>query len=234
MRQHDPFRRNRDDSASCQRREMRRVIECQRHADVMRAADANDCNHGRQQRNARQDFRHSVRRGIAVFAIQRGCIEDAARSCTRWVAVGSARSDASMIELLPLQRLATRHIAPRTQNEKPLDPSGSRGFVFWRRGWDSNPRYGETVRLISSQVHSTTLPPLLPYCISRLVVSAKEKIIERSLRNPQALFANFLRELQVPAGSRSYDACAGASMRSMPPMYGRSTSGTVTEPSAFW
>jgi hypothetical protein len=32
---------------------------------------------------------------------------------------------------------------------------------YWRRGWDSNPRYGKTVRLISSQVHSTTLPPLL-------------------------------------------------------------------------
>jgi hypothetical protein len=31
---------------------------------------------------------------------------------------------------------------------------------FWRRGWDSNPRYGGTVRLISSQVQSTTLPPL--------------------------------------------------------------------------
>lgn len=31
---------------------------------------------------------------------------------------------------------------------------------IWRRGWDSNPRYGVTVRLISSQVHSTTLPPL--------------------------------------------------------------------------
>src|SRR5437879_3241813 len=30
----------------------------------------------------------------------------------------------------------------------------------WRRGRDSNPRYGDTVRLISSQVHSTTLPPL--------------------------------------------------------------------------
>jgi hypothetical protein len=29
----------------------------------------------------------------------------------------------------------------------------------WRRGWDSNPRY-LAVRLISSQVHSTTLPPL--------------------------------------------------------------------------
>lgn len=59
----------------------------------------------------------------------------------------------------------TTHI-PRSQNEKPLDPSGSRGFVFWRRGWDSNPRYGETVRLISSQVHSTTLPPLLPCCFT--------------------------------------------------------------------
>src|SRR5574343_324899 len=29
----------------------------------------------------------------------------------------------------------------------------------WRRGWDSNPRY-LAVRLISNQVHSTTLPPL--------------------------------------------------------------------------
>src|SRR5690606_27759438 len=36
----------------------------------------------------------------------------------------------------------------------------SKGMIPWRRGWDSNPRYGETVRLISSQVHSTTLPPL--------------------------------------------------------------------------
>jgi hypothetical protein len=33
--------------------------------------------------------------------------------------------------------------------------------VFWRRGWDSNPRYGRTVHLISSQAHSTTLAPLL-------------------------------------------------------------------------
>ena len=33
------------------------------------------------------------------------------------------------------------------------------GHLFWRRGWDSNPRY-LAVRLISSQVHSTTLPPL--------------------------------------------------------------------------
>ena len=34
----------------------------------------------------------------------------------------------------------------------------TRGSI-WRRGWDSNPRY-LTVRLISSQVHSATLPPL--------------------------------------------------------------------------
>ena len=33
-------------------------------------------------------------------------------------------------------------------------------LTFWRRGWDSNPRYGETAHLISSQAHSTTLAPL--------------------------------------------------------------------------
>ncbi len=32
--------------------------------------------------------------------------------------------------------------------------------AFWRRGWDSNPRYGRTVNQISSLAHSTTLPPL--------------------------------------------------------------------------
>src|SRR6185437_7608999 len=31
---------------------------------------------------------------------------------------------------------------------------------FWRRGWDSNPRYGKTVNRISNPAHSTTLPPL--------------------------------------------------------------------------
>jgi hypothetical protein len=29
----------------------------------------------------------------------------------------------------------------------------------WRKGWDSNPRYGITVHRISSPAHSTTLPP---------------------------------------------------------------------------
>src|SRR3546814_15973069 len=32
--------------------------------------------------------------------------------------------------------------------------------MFWRTGWDSSPRYGETVLLSSSQVHSTTRPPV--------------------------------------------------------------------------
>src|SRR5215467_5328031 len=33
-------------------------------------------------------------------------------------------------------------------------------FYVWRRGWDSNPRYGKTVHRISNPAHSTTLPPL--------------------------------------------------------------------------
>lgn len=60
---------------------------------------------------------------------------------------------------------AGERVAANDAKEDPLD------FVLWKRAkpeepadtsWDSNPRYGETVRLISSQVHSTTLPPLLP------------------------------------------------------------------------
>lgn len=35
----------------------------------------------------------------------------------------------------------------------------SAGLVFWRKGWDLNPRYGITVYRISSPAHSTTLPP---------------------------------------------------------------------------
>src|SRR5258706_16438173 len=36
--------------------------------------------------------------------------------------------------------------------------------TVWRRGWDSNPRYGETVNRISNPAHSTTLPPLQNRC----------------------------------------------------------------------
>lgn len=31
--------------------------------------------------------------------------------------------------------------------------------MYWRKGWDSNPRYSITVHRISSPAHSTTLPP---------------------------------------------------------------------------
>ena len=51
----------------------------------------------------------------------------------------------------------------------------------WRRGRDSNPRNGDTVRLISSQVHSTTLPPLLfARCLAGL--AARSTILSQRLR----------------------------------------------------
>ncbi len=52
-------------------------------------------------------------------------------------------------------RRPTPHSA-RDQKRGRKDPI----FNFWRRGWDSNPRYGKTVHLISNQDHSTTLAPL--------------------------------------------------------------------------
>ena len=46
---------------------------------------------------------------------------------------------------------------PLLQKRKNAHKGRSR---FWRRGWDSNPRYGITVNRISNPAHSTTLPPL--------------------------------------------------------------------------
>ena len=48
-------------------------------------------------------------------------------------------------------------------------------YVYWRRGWDSNPRY-LAVRLISSQVHSATLPPLR--------YSSRDSSVNRPLAGP--------------------------------------------------
>lgn len=73
----------------------------------------------------------------------------------------AARSSFRRIERLD-GRWAASVVAPQWRIRKKALDSKSRAFHrIWRRGWDSNPRYGETVRLISSQVHSTTLPPLL-------------------------------------------------------------------------
>jgi hypothetical protein len=115
-----------------------------------------------------------------------------------------------------------------------------RGFSeSWRRGWDSNPRYGETVRLISSQVHSTTLPPLrdtaflLP--LRYWSATGEAKIIEHFLNFSSLLSRKFRgsENSHVPERRRGAVQDA-ASRRATPPMYGRSASGTVTEPSAFW
>ncbi len=43
---------------------------------------------------------------------------------------------------------------------RPPKQTGRKGPFVWRRGWDSNPRYGKTVHRISNPAHSTTLPPL--------------------------------------------------------------------------
>ena len=53
----------------------------------------------------------------------------------------------------------------RSQEPKAKNPARGGALDNWRSGWDSNPRY-LAVRLISSQVHSTTLPPLLIGCIA--------------------------------------------------------------------
>ena len=58
--------------------------------------------------------------------------------------------------LLGSNRVLIRNLTRRENKKAP-----QRGlFIFWRRGWDSNPRYGRTVHLISNQAHSTTLAPL--------------------------------------------------------------------------
>src|ERR1035437_5024099 len=54
-----------------------------------------------------------------------------------------------------LHRGYTRHRKEKSQFRR----NGLKPWYYWRRGWDSNPRY-LAVRLISSQVQSTTLPPL--------------------------------------------------------------------------
>ena len=81
--------------------------------------------------------------------------------------VASAKTSSLTAFGTACRRPARAVLAGRTQDAPstlPLHqikkPPTRGGFLIWRRGRDSNPRYGVTVRLISSQVHSTTLPPL--------------------------------------------------------------------------
>jgi hypothetical protein len=62
-------------------------------------------------------------------------------------------------------RQSCRSVDPEVSSHRILSARNAkrplRGALrFWRRGRDSNPRYAIHVRLISSQVHSTALPPL--------------------------------------------------------------------------
>lgn len=77
----------------------------------------------------------------------------------------------------------------RSPKAKPRSLTTCGVSVFWRRGWDSNPRYGKTVRLISSQVHSTTLPPLrLPFRV----------FVNWSLLNEERKYIEPFRAFQAP------------------------------------
>lgn len=53
-----------------------------------------------------------------------------------------------------------RKIAPQGRDSGCRSTLCPEGTGRWRRGWDSNPRYGITVNRISNPAHSTTLPPL--------------------------------------------------------------------------
>ena len=70
----------------------------------------------------------------------------------------------------------------------------------WRKRWDSNPRYGETVNQISSLAHSTTLPPFL---VSLAPASAGRRRARDSMRHAKPL-------ARQPAGAGSAAAASGA------------------------
>jgi hypothetical protein len=64
----------------------------------------------------------------------------------------------------------------------PFRDEVSQPVTRWRRGWDSNPRYGITVNRISNPAHSTTLPPLRIYSHTRIVRSLPAHMLVSSLR----------------------------------------------------
>ena len=96
---------------------------------------------------------------------------------------------------------ASAHSWAKTWTEKK---NGQQRPVFracWRRGWDSNPRY-LAVRLISSQVHSATLPPLLCRTGGIVAVGHARKPGAKGLlgSDPAALLAGVRLRRRVAAG----------------------------------
>ncbi len=63
--------------------------------------------------------------------------------------------------------------------KKKPDDQKSSGSSSWRKGRDSNPRYGITVYRISSPAHSTTLPPF-PRFLSEVAHCSKKMRLCRS------------------------------------------------------
>src|SRR5262249_45883886 len=105
---------------------------------------------------------------------------------------------------------------------RPKRSTGREGpclFATWRRGWDSNPRY-IAVRLISSQVHSTTLPPLQD---SWLETAARAGSISAVVIQAESdILAHFSGWPASRGGSRSVGCCAlryspGARVRTILP-----------------
>src|SRR5690348_16374995 len=70
-----------------------------------------------------------------------------------------ARGQPPAVQFCSRQNCRTQWVRPH--HPSPETENARKGrFRFWRRGWDSNPRYGKTVNRISNPAHSTTLPPL--------------------------------------------------------------------------
>ncbi len=119
----------------------------------------------------------------------------------------------------PRRKPSRRNLAPRGPQAKK-SPRPARALTHWRRGRDSNPRY-VSVRLISSQVQSTTLPPLLNFVHSAWPVTAKSSILYRTRARLKPSARTIRQDTGgAPPAPRSSRPPAGSS-RAPPPGCGR-------------
>jgi hypothetical protein len=93
-----------------------------------------------------------------------------------------------------------------------------------RRRRDSNPRYVRTTVFKTAALNHSATPPAegAAVCSTRCFAGARKMRLPRPAR----------RAARRTPERASYDATSGSAIRSTP-IQGRSTSGTVTEPSAF-
>src|SRR5690348_1009988 len=89
-----------------------------------------------------------------------------------------ARGQPAAVQICSRQICRTEWLRPR---HCPETQNAHKGRLhYWRRGWDSNPRYGITVNRISNPAHSTTLPPL-QNCSVRFVAGLAGALFASSL-----------------------------------------------------